>query len=155
VQYDRIEKEIIKLMQADLPLESRPYKGLSKALGVSEEEIVARINDMKERGLIKRLGAVLRHQKVGYTVNAMVVWKLDEKSADKAGKIMAECSQISHCYLRKVPEDFGYNLFSMIHCKSQEELFRIIDSISKKTGLNDYLVIRSVREMKKVSMSYI
>ncbi len=152
--YDHIERGIIKFLQADIPLAPRPYRYLSEELGCSEEEIISRIIKMKNRGLIKRLGAVLRHQKAGFTVNAMVAWKVDENTKDQAGQIMADFNEVSHCYLREVPEDFGYNLFSMIHARSEEELSELIDNIARQTGLKDYIIIRSVKEYKKTSMKY-
>jgi len=155
VRFDSVESEIIKLLQSDLPLESRPYQLLSEKLGISEEEIVARINILQEKGLIRRLGAVLRHQQVGYTVNAMVAWKTDESRVDEVGKVIAGYSSVSHCYLRQVPKEFEYNLFSMIHSRSEEELVQILKRIADRTGVQDYVVIRSIRELKKVSMTYI
>jgi DNA-binding Lrp family transcriptional regulator len=152
--YDHIERGIIEFLQADIPLAPRPYRYLSEELGCSEEEIISRIIKMKNRGLIKRLGAVLRHQKAGFTVNAMVAWKVDENTKDQAGQIMADFNEVSHCYLREVPEDFGYNLFSMIHARSEEELSELIDNIARQTGLKDYIIIRSVKEYKKTSMKY-
>ncbi len=152
--YDKLDREIIKFLQGSLPLESRPYAELAEHLQVSEEEIVARIGSLADRGIIRRLGAVLRHQRAGYRVNAMVAWKTDVSNQDRSGQIMAEFPQVSHCYLREVPPDFAYNLFSMIHARSEEELKHLVAEISLRTGLDDYLVIRSIKEMKKVSMEY-
>ena len=77
---------------------------------------------MQEAGLVRRFGAVLRHQGAGYNTNAMVAWLVDEKDADKAGELMAKLIlRISHCYLREVPEEFGYNLFTVIHTKSAKQ----------------------------------
>jgi len=155
VIYDDVELEIIKLVQADLPLESRPYSQLAQKLNVNEEEIVTRIQSMKERGLIKRLGVILRHQKAGFTVNALVAWRVAENEADEVGIIIAEYDAVSHCYLREVPESFKYNLFSMIHSHSEEEIAHLIKDISNRTGIKDYIIIKSLKELKKTSMTYI
>lgn len=152
--YDLKDKEIIKFLQGNIPIVSQPYKELADRLGLTEQEIIERIEDMKKTGLIRRLGAVLRHQQAGYKVNAMVVWQVDENRADTAGKIMAGFKQVSHCYLRDVPKGFEYNLFTMIHSQSNENLLAIINEISCQTGLQKYLIIRSIKELKKVSMEY-
>lgn len=154
MQYDDIDREIVRLIQGDLALVSRPYENLARQMGISEAAIVARINTMQERGLIRRFGAVLRHQKAGYTVNAMVAWKIDNEGAEQAGTIMATYNEISHCYLREVQNEFAYNLFSMIHAKSDDELSQLLGDISQATGIKDYTVLKSVRELKKQSMQY-
>lgn len=154
MQYDNIDIEIIKLIQADLPVENRPYRDLAEKLDISEEEIIFRICRLKEEGIIRRIGAILRHQKAGFKVNAMVAWKVDESRADKIGNIMAGYDKVSHCYLRDVPEEFGYNLFTMIHACSEEQLIRTVKDISNSTAVCNYIILRSQKELKKSSMVY-
>ncbi len=149
-----IESKIIKFIQGDIPLETCPYKQLAKNLQLEEEEIVAHIKKMQEKGLIRRLGAVLRHQKAGFTVNTLVAWKIDENKVDEVGNMIAQYNEISHCYLREVPESFGYNFFSMIHSRSDEENLQLIHKIVNQTGIKDYIVIKSQAELKKTSMTY-
>jgi DNA-binding Lrp family transcriptional regulator len=84
----------------------------------------------------------------------MVAWKVTPETADAAGETMAAFQEISHCYLREVSAAFGYNLFSMVHGRSAEELERTIERIAQMTGLTDYVILRSVRELKKVSMRF-
>lgn len=151
---DVLDKEIIRLMQGDMPLSSRPFKEMAEVIGISEDELLSRIRNMCEQGIIRRLGAVLRHNRVGFTVNAMVALKVDESRADEAGYKLAGFEEISHCYWREVPEDFGYNLFAMVHATSEEELRGVIKRMAEETGINEYKIFRSRQEMKKVSMTY-
>ena len=151
---DKKDQQIIKFLQGDIPLESHPLKKLADDLQLSEDEVLERIKDFQARGIMRRWGAVLRHQKAGYAYNAMVAWKVTPAEADNAGEIMAAFNEISHCYLREVSADFGYNMFSMVHGRSDQELESTIDRIAEMTGLNDYVILRSVRELKKVSMRF-
>ena len=152
---DAIKERIIELLQGDLPLESRPYRELAEKLNISEAGIVLHVEKMKKSGLIRRLGAVLGHQKAGYKVNSLVAWKITDEQADEIGKKMAAYSEISHCYLREVPDDFGYNLFSMIHSQSEEENRESIRKIALETGIKDFIILKSLKELKKTSMKYI
>lgn len=152
--YDDVDADIIQLVQGDIPLRSDPYQELAERLGVSAEEIVERINNMKNRGLIRRFGAVLRHQKAGLVLNAMVAWKAPPGQEDRAGRILAGYRQVTHCYLRRVPEDFGYNLFTMAHVRTEKELESLLARMVEESGLQEYRVIRSIREFKKTSMRY-
>jgi DNA-binding Lrp family transcriptional regulator len=154
MEYDSIQKEVIKFLQGDIPLVSNPYAGLANSLNLTEEEVLGCIRQLQENGSVRRLGTILRHQRAGYTINAMVAWKVPEAETDRVGKIFSGYAAVSHCYLRSVPEDFGYNLFTMIHARSQEELDQLLVQLISASGLKDYQTINSIKELKKISMSY-
>ena len=152
---DSIDLGILELIQGDLPLEPQPFAKLSKHLGIDVDEILGRIERMREHGILRRWGAVLRHQQAGFTANAMAAWKVHPAKADQAGRQMAQFQEVSHCYLRQVPDSFPYNLFAMIHARSDAQLNEIIARVADATELNDYLIIRSRKEYKKASMKYV
>ncbi|MGB4303146.1 MAG: Lrp/AsnC family transcriptional regulator, partial [Syntrophomonadaceae bacterium] len=146
--------QIIQYLQGDIPLESSPYTPLADRLGISEEQIVQRIQWLHDQGLIRRLAAVLRHREAGFTVNAMVAWQVDADKADKVGTFFAGDAHVSHCYWRQVPEDFPYNLFTMIHARSPEELQERLERLSHYRDVKDYVVLESLQEYKKTSMKF-
>jgi siroheme decarboxylase len=152
---DSIDRNIIAMLQGDIPLQSHPFRELAQVLAITEEDIVERIKAMRQQGYLRRWGAVLRHRQAGYVANAMVAWKVTPERADQAGQVMAEFKEISHCYLRQVPASFAYNLFAMMHARTEAELIELVAKVSARSGLEDYVVIRSNRELKKASMRYI
>lgn len=152
--YDEIDKKILRFMQGDIPLASRPYLELAESLDLSEAEVVSRIEILRSQGVIRRIGAILRHQKAGFGVNAMTAWRVDHSRAEEMGSILAGYDQVSHCYLRQVPPEFAYNLFAMVHAHDEDELTRLIGDMANRTGIDDYSVFRSIKEYKKVSMEY-
>ena len=152
---DSIDRSIIGLVQGDLPLQSRPFLALAQDLGISEAEIVARVRRLQGQGILRRWGAVLRHRQAGFVANAMVAWKVEAERADELGQALAEFKEISHCYLREVPDEFAYNLFTMLHARTEEEIEDILARASLRTGVQDYLVIKSLKELKKASMQYV
>lgn len=155
MNYDEIDTQIIQFLQGDIPLESNPFAGLALNMDISEQELLDRIHSLQAKGIIRRWGAVLRHQKAGYSCNAMVAWQVEPEQMDRAGEIMAGIKEISHCYLREVPDQFNFQLFSMVHARNEQELENAISRISELTNINDYAVLRSLREFKKVSMRYV
>lgn len=146
--------QIIQYLQGDIPLESSPFTPLADRLGISEEQIVQRIQWLHDQGLIRRLAAVLRHREAGFAANAMVAWQVDRDKADEVGRFFANDDQVSHCYWRQVPEDFNYNLFTMIHARSPEELKERVEKLSQCQDVKDYVVLESLREYKKTSMKF-
>ena len=153
-KFNETEKQIIAYIQADLPLDPRPFKALAKKLGIPEAELIKKIENLKAGAYIRRFGAILRHRKAGYRSNALVAWEVDSVNADKAGEIMADCHQVSHCYLRDVPPEFGYNMFTMIHALSEADLQKVVEQLALAAGLTQYTIIRSRHEYKKTSMVY-
>lgn len=148
------DMKIIQHLQGDIPLQSRPYAELADSLGINEEQLVQRIQLLHNQGIIRRLAAVLRHQQAGFVVNAMVAWQVDVEKADEVGQGFARHSRVSHCYLRQVPENFDYNLFTMIHARSRTELESLIKELSSQMGITQYTVLESLHEYKKTSMTY-
>ena len=85
----------------------------------------------------------------------MGIWKTNNEEADKNGKIMSSVKEVSHCYLRPVyPGRWEYNIFTMIHAKSKDEAWSIMDKISSLTGLMDFGALESTKEFKKVRVKY-
>jgi DNA-binding Lrp family transcriptional regulator len=148
------EKQIIRVLQEGLPLDDRPYQSLADKLGMSEEDLLAKIISFQERGLIRRFGATVRQRAVGVSANAMVVWNVPEAQADLAGSTLAGFPQVTHCYRRPRRPDWPYNLFTMIHGTSREYCQEIAQKMAESTGLTDYALLYSTRELKKSSLRY-
>lgn len=149
-----IEKRIIAAIQGDIPICEKPYARLAENLKITEPEFIEVLSDLKEKGLIRRFGATLRHQKSGFSSNAMVAWKTAEVNIADIGKAMASFTEVSHCYRRSPENDWKYNLYTMVHEASKKACLEKVTEISKTTGVSDYEILFSVRELKKTSMTY-
>lgn len=152
---NEIDREILRFMQGDLPLSPRPFAGLAQQLGIDETEVVDRITRLTEAGYLRRVGAILRHQQAGFSSNAMVAWKVRREEAERLGHLLAQFAEVSHCYLREVPEEFPYNLFTMVHASNESSLQNTVQLMARQSSLQEYVVLKSCRELKKVSMEYI
>jgi DNA-binding Lrp family transcriptional regulator len=151
---DELDKKVIGLIQGDLPLDPRPFAVMAERIGISEDEFVERVRSLKERGVIRRFGATLRHQDAGFRSNAMVAWLVPERMVDEVGEIMAEFREVTHCYQRRPQKDWKYNLYTMIHGDNEYECLKIAKRISHETGIEDYILLFSEKEFKKTSMKY-
>lgn len=149
-----IDKKIISILQDDLPLVEAPYELIARKIGIGEEELIARIKRMKELGVLRRFGATLRHQKVGYVANAMSAWVVPRDKVEEVGKTLASYPQVTHCYERTPKGGLPYNLYAMIHGRSPEDCERIAREVAERTGITDYVLLFSSRENKKSSMQY-
>jgi len=149
-----IEKKIISTIQGDIPICKNPYAILAESINITESEFIGVLSKLKEKGLIRRFGATLRHQKSGFSSNAMVAWKAEEEKVVDIGKKMGSFTEVSHCYRRSPELDWKYNLYTMVHEANKDACLEKVNQISKATGVTEYEILFSVRELKKTSMVY-
>ncbi len=149
-----LEQKIIQQLQADLPLCSRPFQEIAQRVGTTEGEVLALVSQYVKQGVIRRLGAMLGHQRLGFVANGMGVWRVPEDEVARVGKIMATYQEVSHCYERPVSTAWPYNLYTMIHGASRQECAEVAARISQTCGIRDYRLLFSTRELKKTSMVY-
>jgi len=149
-----LEKKIVALIQDDIAITERPYLEIANQLKVSEEKLLKELKGLCQKGVIRRFGATIRHQKSGFEANAMVAWKIDEDEIDKVGKRMASVKAVSHCYRRNPTDDWPYNLYTMIHAKDEESCREIARKLATKASSDTYTLLFSRKELKKTSMKY-
>jgi len=151
---DEIDKHLVKVLQGNIPLCEEPYKILGDSLGIEEDEVVKRLTQMKANGQLKRISAILRHQKSGYNANAMVVFKVEKKHIEKLGDVLSQSALVSHCYERRPNEKWPYNLYAMVHGKEIEEIESFVHQFNKTYEITTYDILYSQEELKKTSMVY-
>lgn len=152
--FDEKDISLIRELQRDVYLEADPFQKIADSLGRPLEEVIERIKELKEMGVIRRFGAALTPAKAGFKTNAMIVWDVEGADEGKAGEIMASHPRVSHCYIRPQFEGFSYTLYTMTHSNSDEELQDIIKELSEKSCLKRYRILKTVRELKKSSPIY-
>ena len=137
----------IRIACTDIPHTLTPFKDWSVSCDELRDDIAQK--------RMRRFGAILRHQEAGFAFNAMVCFaELDKNPNNSAGAILAQKPFISHCYERPSFEGFPYTLYAMMHAQSAEELDRNIKEAAKSIGNPDYVVLLSVRELKKTSYRF-
>lgn len=152
--FSDLDIRIIRKIQDDLPLVPEPYKAIAEELGITENQLINKIQDFCCRGIIRRFGATLNHRNVGFKANAMVVWKVPTERIKAVSKIMILFAQISHCYQRPTFPDWPYNIFTMVHGETKEECEKVVKEIVSATNIYDYSILYSTDELKKSSMKY-
>lgn len=152
---DEIDRQIIRATQAGLPLTPRPYAAIAEQLGLSADVVMARLRAMQERGVIRRIGAVPNHYKLGYRANGMTVWDVPDEAIDELGARVGALDAVSHCYHRpRHRPDWPYNLFAMVHGRTREEVERETARIAALLGEANrgHAVLYSTRILKKTGL---
>jgi DNA-binding Lrp family transcriptional regulator len=122
-------------------------------LNLPQAQIINIINYFCSEGLIRKFGAVLRHQKAGFSKNALVIWSVPELQTNKIGEAFASLPFVSHCYERSPAFEGKYNLFTMVHSRDKD-ISALASSMSSLSGMGDFMILKSLQEYKKSSPEY-
>jgi DNA-binding Lrp family transcriptional regulator len=132
------QQALIAAIQGGLPLVPRPYAAIAERLGLSEREVMRRVQALLDHGVIKRLGVVVRHRELGYDANAMVVWDIPDERVRDLGGCLGRFPFVTLCYRRprRLPA-WPYNLFTMIHGRDRDQVLARLDELVTRCGLQD------------------
>ena len=154
VAYDELDVAIVRATQGDLPVMARPYDAAARELDLPVARLLDHMAGMRERGLLRRVAAILFHRRAGFSANGMGVWRVPQDRIDEVGPYMAAYRGISHCYQRPTYPDWPYSVFTMAHGRSKEECDTILDAIAADTGITERATLYSSTEFKKVRLLY-
>ena len=152
---DQTDREILKAVQNGLPLTSRPYHAVAEDLGLQPDDVIARIQQLLAFGVIKRIGAVPNHYKLGVRSNGMTVWDVDDNVISEVGREIGELTFVSHCYHRpRHLPDWPYNLFAMVHGRNRAETEERAEEIAKVLGsrARAHEILYSTKILKKTGI---
>jgi len=152
--YDDFDVAVIRALQGDMPVIPEPYAPAAAELGIPQDRFLDHLAGMQERGLLRRVAAILYHRRAGFSANGMGVWKVPEDQILDVGRQMASVRGISHCYQRPTYEDWPYSVFTMAHGRSKEECDAILDSIAETHGITERATLYSSTEFKKIRLLY-
>jgi DNA-binding Lrp family transcriptional regulator len=154
IELSDADVETIQATQGPMAVRSDAYAPAAERLGVPVDEVLARLDSLRERGGLRRVAAILYHRRAGFSANGMGVWAVPDEEILDTGKRMAAFRGISHCYQRPTYPDWPYSVFTMAHGRSKDECDAVLDSIAAATGVSERATLYSSTEFKKVRMLY-
>jgi len=136
-QLDDTDRKLISVTQSGFSIEPCPYQTIANNIGISQDEVIQRLKKLLCCGIIRRIGAVPNHYKLGLTANGMTVWDVDDKKVEQLGNLIGQLDFVSHCYQRPrhLPM-WSYNMFAMVHGDSKDEVNKKVNQIEKLLGKN-------------------
>jgi siroheme decarboxylase len=152
--YDEHDIAVIRALQGDMPVVSEPYAAAASSLGMTQQAFLDHLAGMQERGILRRVAAILYHRRAGFSANGMGVWKVPEEQIPEIGRRMAAVRGISHCYQRPTYADWPYSVFTMAHGRSKEECDAVLTAIAEQTGIHERATLYSSTEFKKIRLLY-
>ena len=126
------ERSLVRETVRGLPLVPAPYAEVARSLGLDEREVVEKLREMLADGRIRRIGAVIRHRRLGYAANAMVVWDVPDERLAAIAPALARDAAVTLCYRRaRALPHWPYNLYCMVHGRSRERVLGEVARMSE------------------------
>ncbi|MDR2991075.1 MAG: Lrp/AsnC family transcriptional regulator [Burkholderiaceae bacterium] len=145
---------LIAALENGLALTPRPYDALARRAGIAPEVALARLGAWRQSGVIRRLGVVLQHRRLGYTRNLMCVWDWPDDAVDAFGARLAQLPCVNLCYRRaRRGADWPYNLFVMLHPRNAQQAEQALQQLAQ-AGAAPHRVLPSQTCYKQRGMRY-
>jgi len=152
-----LDERLVRATQAGLPLVPEPYAVIAATLGVSQAQVIERLEAMLADRRMRRIGVVPNHYALGYTANGMSVWDVDDDQVDRLGREVGALPFVSHCYRRpRRPPEWRYNLFAMVHGRTHAEVEDKVARIGMLLGgaCHAHEILYSTRILKKSGLRF-
>jgi DNA-binding Lrp family transcriptional regulator len=155
-QHDNsLERRVLAVLQEGLPMTRTPYQDMARQIGVSVEELLRVLENWRQNGTIRRMGAVVNHFRMGVAGGAMVVWDVPPERRAEVGALFAGFEEVSHAYERRISPDWPYSLYTMVHGATPEAVRQTVQRMSEAAGISEYVVLSTCKELKKVAPRYV
>lgn len=140
---DRVDRKILEIAQANFPLVERPFQMLAEQVGISEEEVIKRVSNLRRDGVIRQIGPVFDSQKLGYksTLAAMAV---PGEKLDEVARLVSRYPEATHNYGR----ENHYNLWFTLIAPSHDRIEEILGEIKDVTGIEKIINLPTKRFFK-------
>jgi len=129
---NEIDKRLLNDFQRDFPLTSRPYAEIAKTLGISEDEVLARLTALSASGAISRVGPVIRPRTIG--VSTLAAMRVPPARLVETAERVSAHPAVNHNYER----EHDLNLWFVVTAESGPELQRALNAIEDDAGFTVY-----------------
>ena len=153
VELDESEKKILAKLHGDLDLTGKPFDFLCEE-GFEEQKVLGIIKGLIDKGVIRRIAAVVDHRKLGFVANVLFCSEVPESRVVEAGERLARFRMVSHCYERETFEGWAYNLFAMMHARSMGRIQDVINRFVEEEGIDSFELLPTAAELKKRPVKY-
>ncbi len=154
-QLSDIEKKVLAVIQHGMPITPTPYADMANQAGISADELLDVLNGWKQTGILRRIGAIVSHFQLGLTASMMVVWQVPPARIEEVGRTLAAFREVSHAYQRPASDKWPFNLYTMVHDETCEQLKATVEQMAAACGIDKYQGLETVEELKKVPPTYI
>jgi DNA-binding Lrp family transcriptional regulator len=126
-----LERKILTVLESDFPLERRPYDILAAGLEMTGPGFLEKVNELTGRGLIRRIGAMMDHRKLGF-IGTLAAVSVPPENVEKCAEVLRGFDEVTHCYLRKDP----FNIWFTVIARNRRCVRRILERICSELQID-------------------
>ena len=130
MELDRLDKQLLTVIQRDFPLHQRPFEKLGQKIGLSESDTLQKLQQLKSERYLRFIGAVINTASLGFK-SMLVSFEVDPEKLDQTAEIVNAHPGVSHNYLR---ED-RYNMWFTLITSNQDQLRSSLNDILEATQI--------------------
>lgn len=138
-----VDRELLNFIQMDFPRTTRPFAEIGRQLGLSEAEVLNRVQTLKAAGVIRRIGGIFASQKMGF-VSTLVALQVEEAKLEEVATVVNSYDGVTHNYARR----HKFNLWFTLVAPSDEELQQILSEVEELPGVVALRNLPAVRVFK-------
>jgi DNA-binding Lrp family transcriptional regulator len=112
-------------------------------------EVLETVKDLKHKGVIRRIGAVLDQYKIGLCANVLFAAVASGQTCARLAADLVSSPLVSHCYERETSTGWPYNLYAMIHAGSMDEIHSLVEARTQAHPVGSHVLLPTTRELKK------
>lgn len=148
---DTIDKKILVELSGDIDFDIKPYNAVARKLAIDIDELLSRIQALKDKGYIKRIAPILYHQRTKYKYNALIAMVVNLYDIDDIARDLMNNPNVSHVYHRQENPKWPYTLYGMSHGESEKDIDNILRTLCDRHNIIEYRKIYTMKEWKKTS----
>ncbi len=140
---DELDRRILDVVQAEFPLEARPFRALAEQVGSTEEEVLERIRKLQERGVIRQIGPVFDLKRLGHT-STLCAAKVSPEAVERVASFVNRFDEVTHNYLR----DHEFNMWFTVIAPSKDRIEAILERVRAEEGVVEAVSLPAERTFK-------
>lgn len=137
-----LDRKILNLIQEEILPSSQLFKTMAEKIGITEEKLLAKIREFKEKGIIRAYSARLNHRKLGFE-STLIALRVGDNDIDSMADYLTQQREVTHCYLRQGQ----FNLWFVFLYKDGQ-LREVLNKISQQIGRKNILNLKTIKKFK-------
>lgn len=138
-----MDRRLLTRLQADFPLEVRPFAALGWELGLAEEEVIERLRQLKAQRILRQVSAIFDSRLLGYQTT-LVAFKVPESRLEEAGAVVSLQPGVSHNYAR----DHHFNLWFTWTLPERDGMAQRVSALATQARAESFLLLPALRVFK-------
>lgn len=140
---DPMDRKILDVIQKEIPIVPRAFQAVAQQVGTTEMEVIRRIQALKRKGIVRRIGGSFDAKHLGYH-SVLVAAKVPEEKLKQIVSYLNRYTGVTHNYRR----NHEYNIWFTLTAASEKRVHELLATIKADTGITEMVALPSFRKFK-------